>query len=150
MTSVSLYFAWFLDFVSFPRKSRQNPANKRALMILRWRPLEGAPICYFCPIGPHSSTPEWQYLRQRSPEGALSAFCTKQHKIKEKETVKSMSKQKKPKSGRLISVEKVQSQPKISLMYYFSSENSKIWVSTENTLCINCHILNFEWLWRSF
>ena len=38
----------------------------------------------------------------------------------------------------------------VPFTYYFSSENSKIWVSVQNTLCINCHFLNFEGLWWGF
>lgn len=140
----------FFALGKFPRKSSQSESSCE-LMIGTTR---GRADLFSLPdlpqgtslICPQSSMPDWQYLCQRSPEGASSAICTKQQKIKEKEMVKSMSKQKKPKSCHLISVEKVQSQLKISHMYYFSSENSKIWVSTENTLCINCHILNFEGL----
>ena len=38
----------------------------------------------------------------------------------------------------------------VPITYYFSSENSNIRVSTQNTLCINCHFFNFEGLWRGF
>ena len=38
----------------------------------------------------------------------------------------------------------------ITFFQYFSSRNSKIWVSIQNTLSINCHFFNFEGLWRGF
>ena len=89
MTSVSLYFALFFDFVSFYRK---NLANQRAFVSLRWGPLEGVSFCFPCPIGPHSTTPEWQQLGQWPPEGASSGFWTclnnkiVKHQCQKKET----------------------------------------------------------------